>query len=147
MNKTKFLLSILLPMLILSSGCAVSDQVASDIVDNAYELIQEDDVYVEAIKSATMQGYGCTYGQAFSHFFAYPKWKHFTSDTGYEIVEFTGDCLYDEQTVKALIQFTITNQNGNYIEWEATYLSFNNVTQNLLMLSELLDTAAREYAS
>lgn len=32
-------------------------------------------------------------------------------------------------------------------EKETTYLRFNNITQNLHMLSELFNTAAREYAN
>ena len=144
--KNKQIVAVVLIALMLG-GCASTDQIADDFVDYAYELAQDNDVYVETIKSTKMPGYSCTYNQAFSNFFAYPKWKHFTSDTGDEVVEFTGECEYDGQQVKALIQFTITNEYDNYIEWEASYLSFNNVSQNILMLGALLEKTAEEYQS
>ena len=94
-----------------------------------------------------MLGYNFTDEKAFSNFFAHPKWKHFTSDDGVEVVEFTGDCTYDDQEVRALIQFQITDESNGYISWEATYLSLNNVSQSLLMLDGLFEKITEDMRS
>lgn len=125
----------------------VFEEAADKIIQYAYELEtgESPDPYIESIKSANMTGYDFTYNQAFSNFFANPKWSHFTSDDGFEVIEFTGNCEYDNQQVKALIQFKITKEIDDYVEWEINYLSFNNVSQNIIMLSALLQKTAEEY--
>ena len=138
---------IMVAMLSMLSGCAVTDQMFDNAADYAYDLAQSDDSYVKTIKSAKMLGYNFTYEKAFSNFFAHPKWKHFTSDDGVEVVEFTGDCTYDDQEVRALIQFQITDESNGYISWEATYLSLNNVSQPLLMLDGLFEKITEDMRS
>lgn len=88
--KVKYIV-IMAAILSMLSGCAVTDQMFDNAADYAYDLAQSDDSYVKTIKSAKMLGYNFTYEKAFSNFFAHPKWKHFTSDDGVEVVEFTGD--------------------------------------------------------
>lgn len=134
------------------SGAPPSN-IIEEIADNVLNYFQKTKYgveldrypYVETIKSAKMPGYSCTYNQAFSYFFGNPKWRHFTSNEGFEVVEFTGDCEYYNQPVKALIQFKITSKDNNYMTWKTHYLSFNNVRQDLFVLSGLLEKAAKEY--
>ena len=140
----KILLLVMIGVMLLS-GCSAVDSVSDDIVDQVTNVVQSTDKYVMTIQNANMNGTTYTYKDAFSNFFAYPTWKHFTSDDGREVVEFTGECTYDNQNVKALIQFVITNETEDYLEWETTYLSFNNVSQPLIMLSALLDKVVEEY--
>lgn len=136
---------LLLVGVMLLSGCSAVDSISNEIVDQVSNVVQSTDKYVMTIQNANMNGTTYTYKDVFSNFFAYPTWKHFTSDDGQEVVEFTGECTYDNQNVKSLIQFVITNETDDYMEWETTYLSFNNVSQPLIMLSALLEKAIEEY--
>lgn len=82
-----------------------------------------------------------TYEQAFSNFFAQPQWKYFKSDDQQNVVEFTGDCTYQDVPVKARIQFVVDEKAGTF---ETTYLAFNEVPQNRLVLSALLEKTFTE---
>ena len=77
-----------------------------------------------------------TYGEAFEDFFGNPKWKSFSTDTGVEVVEFTGNCLFDNTEVEALIQFTLDKEAGTF---SVTYLSLNDISQNNLMITSMLE--------
>lgn len=135
---------LLSSMLVCLCACSSAENAAEDIINQATSLAQTNDVYIKTIQNAEMTGTTHTYKEVFDNFFAYPTWTRFTSDTDQEVVEFTGECLYDGQQVKAKIQFLITEETDDYISWEATYLSFNDVTQNRLMLSALLEKAIEE---
>ena len=136
---------LLVVCIILLSGCSAAESVINEIDDQISNVVQSTDPYVVTIQNANMNGTEYTYKEVFDNFFAYPTWKHFTSDDGQEVVEFTGECTYDNQQVKALVQFLITSETDDYIEWEATYLSFNNVSQPMIMLSALFEKAIIEY--
>lgn len=77
----------------------------------------------------------------FPNFFAQPQWKHFKSDDQQNVVEFTGDCTYQDVPVKARIQFVVDEKAGTF---ETTYLAFNEVPQNRLVLSALLEKTFTE---
>ena len=66
-------------------------------------------------------------------FMANPSWTDFASTTGGTVVELTGGITFDSADVEALIQFDLTGSN-----FEAVYLSLNEVSQSKLMLSSLL---------
>lgn len=100
--------------------------------------------YIETIKSMKIPGYGCTFSKAFSSFFSLPKWEHFTSSKGNEIIQFTGGCAYGGQDVEALVQFMVTDEYGDYIEAEVTHLTLDGVPQNDVMIAMLLATVAEE---
>ena len=142
--KKIFLTVVLIASLILS-GCSAVDSLSDDIYDQVSNVTQSTNKYIMTIQSAKMNGSSHTYKEVFDNFFSYPTWKHFTSTEGQEVVEFTGKCMYDNQNVKAKIQFVITNETADYLEWEASYLSFNDVSQSLLMLGALFEAAIQEY--
>lgn len=102
------------------------------------------DEHILGVKNANNSSYSeITYGEAFDSFFTSPKWQYYRGtdqDTGDEfgVVEFTGYCLYDDVKVKALIQFVISQDGKTF---DAQYLSFNDVPQNLLTLGALIDKA------
>lgn len=125
MKKTFLIFSLILTLML--GGCSSTDK------------------YVATIQNTTMNGSSHTYEEVFNNFFANPTWEHFTSTDEQEVVEFTGKCIYDNQEVEATIQFVITNETDDYLEWEASYLSFNDVSQSLLMLGALFETAIQEY--
>lgn len=134
--RKKIILLMISIMLILSS-CSTSRLKLDNVVQNSSNNDNNtDNEYVLMVK----KGYNesnpdISYGKAFENFFANPSWKYFKGEESQDVVEFTGDCTYMDVDVKALIQFTIDKENN---EFEATYLSLNEVPQNMLTLSSLM---------
>lgn len=127
---------------------------SSDVTDQVANVVQAEDSHVLTVKGGTPNAYpDKTYGDAFDSFFGSPAWKYFVGtkegpdEDGdgqpdytvdeVDIVEFTGYCTYQDVKVKALIQFTLSEEDNTF---EATYLSYNDVPQSMLMLSALLET-------
>lgn len=146
-------------VLCFSLGACGADAVIDDIVDQTANIVQSENENVLAIKGATNSNYpGVTYGEAFEDFFGLPAWKSFKGtqegpdDDGdgepdytlddVDVVEFTGTCTYQDVEVKALIQFTLDNDEGTF---EATYLSFNEVPQSTFVLVGLLSKVFESY--
>ena len=96
----------------------------------------ENNEYIQFVKKDTFNEYpNITCGEAFDAFFDNPKWGYFNSDTGEDVVEFTGKCLYDDVEVEVLMQFTIDEESGSF---DVNYLSINDISQNYFMLSAML---------
>ena len=148
----KRIISIFLSIIMVMSLCACG---ADDVTDQVVNVIQAEDENVLGVKNGTPNAYPeKTYGEAFESFFSSPTWKHFVGtvegpdedgdgepdyvEENVDIVEFTGYCNYQDVEVKALIQFTLNKEDDTF---SATYLSFNEVPQNMLMLSALIDAA------
>ncbi len=131
-------LAVLMSILILS-GCSTTglnniEQEFQDIVANQ---VDSDNEYVLMVK----HGYrsdnpNLTYEQAFENFFGTPRWKYFKSTEGQDVVEFTGDCTYDGNAVKARIQFIVHKDEGTF---EIYTLAFNEIPQNTLILAALME--------
>ncbi len=132
-------------------------ETAENIIEEAADQIENiadaNDPYVQGVKNGyPLEHPDQTYGEAFDHFFAYPTWKYFIGtkegldedgdgEADYEeqnmdIVEFTGYCTYGGVEVKARIQFTLDKDGDTF---ETTYLSFNDVPQNMLTLHLLMN--------
>lgn len=126
---------------------------SGDIEDQIANVVQAEDSHVLGVKGGTPAAYpGKTYGEAFENFFGSPAWKYFVGtkegadedgdgkpdyvEENADIVEFTGYCTYQNVEVKALIQFTLSKEDNTF---EATYLFFNEVPQNMFMLAALLE--------
>ena len=118
------LLVVLLSVCFLVVGCGVT--------------YNENNENIQFVKQGTSRAYpnATTYGKAFDAFFDNPTWGYFVADTGEDVVEFTGNCFYDNVEVEALIQFTLDKKAGTF---EVNYVSFNDVTQNQLVVSALLE--------
>lgn len=146
---------IILVLLILSLFVSIAGCGIRDLTDQVANIFNTEDPHVLAVKNGSPFSYPeKTYGEAFETFFAFPTWKYFVGtvfgpdDDGdgepdytkenLDIVEFTGYCLYLDVEVKALVQFTLDEGEGVF---EATYLSFNDVPQSLLMLAALVEAA------
>lgn len=82
-----------------------------------------------------------SYGEAFDAFFASPHWKFFVSEEDEKVVEFTGDCTYQDAPVTACIQFVIDEENSTF---EAAWLDLNGVPQDTLTLNALITKAFDE---
>ena len=147
----KKLLKIVLVVVIIAAaihllnGGSISFQ---DITNHAADLVQKNNENVVGVKYGNPVAYpGITYGQAFDSFFSSPTWTYFEgtregSDIVYPIVEFTGNCLYMNENVKARIQFELHREDNTF---NATYLSINDIPQSTIMLNALIDKIFQEY--
>lgn len=118
----------------------------------AYEysvFAREDNPNVNAVKYASPIDYpDVTFLDAFNGFFSSPSWRYFegtkgNSDQVFDIVEFTGGCVYAGSQVTAKIQFTLDNESGTFIP---SYLSINDVPMDYDNLNGLLDTVFSSYS-
>lgn len=125
----------------------------------ADESEQEND-YVHMVTKAVNHNYAydVEYGSAFNEFFGDSEWKYFngvweSSDEDgdgepdeiidcVDVVEFTGSCQYRGVDVNVVIQFKLDLDKGVFT---AEFLSLNDIPQNVLELSSLLDTVFTEY--
>ena len=120
----------------------------SDFDESSKQANQSDSDLVLGVKGGYPSSYpDATYGDAFDYFFGYPEWTSFQGtrdedDKVYDIVQFTGECLYAEKEVTALIQFTLSEDKNTF---EPTYLSFNDVPQTNEDMYALVDKAFTEY--
>ncbi len=146
------MIGILLIVIVTMTLCSCG---GDDLTDQVSNIVQAEDEHVISVKEGTPNAYPeKTYEEAFGNFFGSPTWKYFvgtkegTDDDGdgkpdfkeenVDIVEFTGYCNYLDVEVKALIQFTLSKDDDTF---EATYLSFNDVPQNMFTLLALLEAA------
>lgn len=147
---------------VLLAGCTDSEikeasdaaeKIAEEAEDQARNITDSQDSHVLGVKNGHPFDHpDQTYGDAFEDFFAYPTWKYFVGtkegadedgdgkpdyeEKDVDIVEFTGYCTYQDTEVKALMQFTLDEESDTF---DVTYLSFNDVPQNTLMLYGLLN--------
>lgn len=154
-----------LTIALLLSACGGN---VTDVTDQIANVAQINDRHIAGVKNGHPSSYpNQTYGEAFDNFFGSPTWKYFVgtkeapdedgdgepdgAEENVDVVEFTGYCTYADVKVKARIQFTLDEENDTF---QATYLAFNEVPQNMLMLYGLMsavfdkeDTATEDSAS
>jgi len=136
--------AVFIAAIIMLSACssATLDSTGKEVVDAVKSVTDSENQYVLMVKGGYRESDpDLTYDKAFSTFFGTPRWSYFESDEGQDVVEFTGDCTYQEAPVKARIQFVVDEENGTF---EATYLAFNEVPQDALTLTALITTAFDE---
>ena len=137
----KKIIALLAAIMLLLSACssATLDGAGKELEDTIANATDADNKYVQMVKG----GYrpddpDVTYEDAFTAFFGTPRWKYFESEDGQDVVEFTGDCTYQDVPVKARIQFVVDEENGTF---EASYLAFNEVPQDALTLAAVIAKA------
>ena len=137
----KKIIALLAAIMLLLSACssATLDGAGKELEDTIANATDADNKYVQMVKG----GYrpddpDTTYEDAFTAFFGTPRWKYFESEDGQDVVEFTGDCTYQDVPVKARIQFVVDEENGTF---EASYLAFNEVPQDALTLAAVIAKA------
>lgn len=128
----KKILFIFVALIVLTiSGC--SSQEADDKIEN---LTDKNNENVLMVKNGHPEIYpDAKYGESFDNFFGSPTWTYFESDDGQDIVEFTGDCTYEDVEVKARLQFILDTEAGTF---DAGAFSLNDVPQNQIMTEGLL---------
>ena len=101
-----------------------------------------------------------TYEDAYAHFFGNPTWRYFDADDGSEVVEFVGDCTYNDDPAEVYIQFVLGDDdtftmhyarlkvNGKFIEtdekdmFQLVYKPFSQYAEEVL--EEPLDDEVEE---
>jgi uncharacterized protein YxeA len=137
----KILFIIMTILIFIISGCSNNglDTVKKDTADQIENLVDKNNEYVLMVKNGYPNDFpNSTYGDSFEKFFSSPTWKYFKSDDGKDVVEFTGNCTYQDVKVKARMQFILDVDAGTF---EAGALSFNDVPQNKLITAALLSKA------
>ena len=140
-----FILCVILILLTSLSSCGFD---SDDISNQAKSIVQADNEYVLGVKGGYPESYpDITYEEAFESFFSNPTWTYFEGsreddEKTYNVVEFTGNCLYADKEVKALIQFTISDDEKSF---EATYFSLNDIPQTNADLYGLIEKVFTEY--
>lgn len=137
----KLCLLLIAVLLILCSACSNSslENAGKELGDSVASAVDSNNKYVLMVKNGYRENNPTlTYDKAFSAFFGTPRWKYFKSDKGQDVVEFTGDCTYQDVAVKARMQFVVDEKKGTF---EAAYLAFNEVPQNAFILSALITKA------
>ena len=119
----------------LLTGCSgSSSEDATAFIDESIDSFLGDSANVSSVKDAYLSSCpNATLGQMADAFMANPSWTDFASTTGGTVVELTGGITFDGADVEALIQFDLSDSN-----FEAVYLSLNEISQSKLMLSSLL---------
>ena len=106
-------------------------------------VIGTEDEHITFAKNGSPVDYpDVTYDEAFSAFFSNRSWEYFVSDTGKDVVEFKGDCLYHDTQVTATIQFVLDMDEGTF---EFEYLAFNDVPQSILISYALITKVFEDY--
>jgi hypothetical protein len=132
---------LLLVILALCSACSNASikNAGEEVKDSVASVMDSQNKYVQIVKNGyRANNPDLTYDKAFSAFFGSPQWKYFKGNEEKEVVEFTGDCTYQDAPVKARIQFVVDEKQGTF---EATYLALNEVPQNKLILASLIEKA------
>lgn len=115
-----------------------------EIQDQAENVVDSTDKHVIGVKNGYPVAYpSITYGQAFDEFFSSPTWTYFKADSGEDVVEFTGGCVYNDAEVKVRLQFILSEDGKSFSQGA---LNFNNVPQSDLITSIMICRAFEDYA-
>ncbi len=137
--KKYLLLSTIIGGTILASGCEDAEQTVNKVANDVAEQVQieatKDNPFVLSVKNGHSESYpDKTIGEAFGTFFSSPTWKYFKAETGENVVEFTGYCVYMEKKVKAKMQFIVSENSDRF---QVGALEFNDIPQNELTKAAL----------
>ena len=96
---------------------------------------------------AVKSGYICSFsdevpvGPAIDSFLHTNTWKYFKSEDNMDVVQCTGNCMYNDKKVEAKIQFVVNDDDS----FEVNSLSLNDIDQELTNILAFLGKAY-EYA-
>lgn len=136
----KKMIAIMTVAVLMLTACSstILDGARKELEDTIADVSDSENRYVRMVKGGYRVGQPeLTYGDAFEYFFASPRWKYFIGEDGQDVVEFTGDCMYRDVSVKARIQFIVDEENGTF---EPGYLAYNEVPQDVITRSVLIQT-------
>lgn len=140
----KFFTLVYFIVLILCTSCSTKplDNKSQQVNNIGANFNHHDNEYVLMVTNENpSNSKNITYGEAFSYFFSYPSWIYFESTDGNHVVEFSGDCIYQNSPVKATIQFVVDEENGIFT---AEYLELNGTAQSNILLVTLIEKVFEE---
>lgn len=101
-----------------------------------------DDKYVQTVKNGSLDmAKGVPIGKAFDQFFSNEKWESFVSENNERIVEFNGECRWNNNPATCCVQFRILNDSL----FEVSYLDINGVSMNWWDSSGILNKVFQQY--
>ena len=93
-----------------------------------------DDKYVQTVKNGSLDmAKGVPIGKAFDQFFSNEKWESFVSENNERIVEFNGECRWNNNPATCCVQFRVS------------YLDINGVSMNWWDSSGILNKVFQQY--
>ena len=102
----------------------------------------DDDKYVQTVKNGSLDmAKGVPIGKAFDQFFSNEKWESFVSENNERIVEFNGECRWNNNPATCCVQFRILNDS----RFEVSYLDINGVSMNWWDSSGILNKVFQQY--
>lgn len=100
-----------------------------------------DDEYVQQVKNGTMDMVpNVKVGKAFDQFFKNGKWESFISTDNKRMVEFNGECLLNNKSAQACIQFEILNDT----QFQLYTIELNGVPTYKLEAIAIMEKILRE---
>ena len=101
-----------------------------------------DDKYVQTVKNGSLDmAKGVPIDKAFDQFFSNEKWESFISENNERIVEFNGECRWNNNPATCCVQFRILNDS----RFEVSYLDINGVSMNWWDSSGILNKVFQQY--
>lgn len=129
----KIITLILVGCMALSIGGCATEDAADSLNDTINTLNTSDSKEVMEIKNGYLPiSDQVTVGEALDSFLLNPKWEYFVSTDNYQVVQCTGECLYNDKSVKAKIQF-LSYDDGTF---ELHTVALNDIEQDESLIIE-----------
>ncbi|WP_202707525.1 fibronectin type III domain-containing protein [Sporosalibacterium faouarense] len=105
-------------------------------IDSSTTFSNMDEDAISVIKDGHFYQYPqLTIEEAFDNYFNNPNWEYFKSDDDYDVVEFKGECYYNNELVEILLQFTVNVDDEtfyvNYKEMDGDGMTNDNFLELL----------------
>lgn len=101
--------------------------------------------YVRFVKGTCPEAYpDISYGDAFEDFFGDCKWEYFKSEENQDVVEFSGNCMYKDETAEVKAQFLVSYDEG---KGELYTMSLNGEIQPELVQAMFLTKIFNDYVT
>ena len=137
----KIITLILVGCMALSIGGCSAKDTADSLDDTINVLNTSDSKEVMEIKNGYLPfSDQVTVGEALDSFLLNPKWQYFVSTNNEQVVQCTGDCLYNDKTIEAKIQF-FSYDDGTF---ELNTVAFNDIEQDTSWNTEFFIKAYEE---
>ncbi len=129
----KIITLILVGCMALSIGGCATEDVADSLNDTINTLNTSDSKEVMEIKNGYLPiSDQVTVGEALDSFLLNPKWQYFVSTDNYQVVQCTGECLYNDKSVEAKIQL-LSYDDGTF---ELHTVALNDIEQDESLIIE-----------
>lgn len=120
----------------IENAYVVLDKDGNVVDSKLTEEVNTDDI-VNIVKDGHFNSYNSySVGTAFDSFFQSPKWTYFKSTDGRDIVEFTGQCDFNNVLVNILFQFNVNTSDRSF---QLIYSGKNGIYLEDYLLKGLLD--------